>query len=421
MSRPSPPRLGYLSAAPTVSTRPDAYSAGPRAHILGVINGFRTQGWTVDPFIVGDRVGRKVTKGTLQASLERWPALRPVGDAARLLLAARNRRAAWAELGSRVDWVYERFATMQVLGRRFKKQGIPWILETQGLFYYETRVERSTVGLSRLAERIEKAAYRDCDALICISPALKELIVEECGVPPDKILVVPNAVELERFDLEQVDLEKNPNMRYFEDPTIGFVGALIGWQVLDRLIEALGDLAREGLRFGLVVVGDGVMRESWEALAGRCGIADRVRFLGRVPATEVGRYMAGFDIGYAGAAAMQIGTMYHSPIKLYEYMAMAKPLLASDFADARQLVEGRDTGFLFAADQPESLKAALRRVHAERYRLPRMGQAARSLVAAEHTWQARAAAMIESLDSLLAAPSPARNASLPITRELAAP
>ena len=147
MSRPSPPRLGYLSAAPTVSTRPDAYSAGPRAHILGVVNGFRAQGWRVDPFIVGDRVGQKITKGTLQAGLERWPALRLAGDAARLLLAARNRRAAWAELGGRVDWVYERFATMQVLGRRFKKAGIPWILETQGLFYYETRVERSTVGL----------------------------------------------------------------------------------------------------------------------------------------------------------------------------------------------------------------------------------------------------------------------------------
>lgn len=416
MPCPSPPRLGYLSAAPTVSTRPDAYSAGPRAHILGVVNGFRARGWAVEPFIIGDRVGRRVTRGTLQAGLERWPALRLAGDAARLLLAERNRRAAWAELGGRVDWVYERFATMQVLGRRFKQQGIPWILETQGLFYYETRVERSTVGLSGLAERIEKAAYRDCDALICISPALKKLIVEECGVPPGKILVVPNAVELERFDLEQI-----PSMRYFEDPTIGFVGALIGWQALDRLIEALGDLAREGLRFGLVVVGDGVMRESWETRAERCGIADRVRFLGRVPATEVGRHMAGFDIGYAGAAAMRIGTMYHSPIKLYEYMAMAKPLLASDFADARQLVEGRDTGFLFAADQPDSLKAALRRVHAERHRLPLMGRAARALVAAEHTWQARAGAMIESLAGRLAAPSPAPSAAapLPITHELA--
>lgn len=402
MSRPSPPRLGYLSAAPTVSTRPDAYSAGPRAHILGVVNGFRGLGWEVEPFIVGDRVAAGMTGGRPQAALERWPALRLAGDAARLLMAQRNGRAAWTTLGGRVDWVYERFATMQVLGHRFSRAGVPWILETQGLFYYETRIERSTVGLPWLAERIEKAAYRDCDALICISPTLKELIVRECGVPPGKVLVVPNAVELDRFDLDQI-----PSTRYFDELTIGFVGALIGWQALDRLIEVLAELAREGVRLGLVVVGDGAMRESWEAQAGRSGIADRVRFLGRVPATEVGRYMAGFDIGYAGAAAMQIGTMYHSPIKLYEYMAMAKPLLASDFADARALIEGRDTGFLFAAGSKESLKAALLRAHAARDRLPAMGRAARALVAAEHTWQARTAAMVEALAPLLVATRPA--------------
>ena len=53
---PAPHRLGYLSAAPTVSTRPDAASAGPRAHILGVVNGFRALGWEVRPWIAGDRL-----------------------------------------------------------------------------------------------------------------------------------------------------------------------------------------------------------------------------------------------------------------------------------------------------------------------------------------------------------------------------
>lgn len=223
-----------------------------------------------------------------------------------------------------------------------------------------------------------------------------------------QILVVPNAVELERFDPQATS-----EGRYFDDPTIGFVGALIGWQALDQLIEALGELDREGLQFGLVVVGDGVMRSAWEARAAACGIAERVRFLGRVPATEVGRYMAGFDIGYAGATTMQVGTMYHSPIKLYEYMAMAKPLLASNFADARRLIEGRDTGFLFTAGSPESLKTTLRRIHSERHRLPEMGARARRLVAAEHTWQARTNQMLQSLTPLLAASPP-----LPATQRL---
>lgn len=108
-----------------MSTRADAYSAGPRAHILGVINSFRSLGWEVDPFIVGDRLPMGASKGRLQSLLEQWPVMRVPGDAARLLLAYRNGKAAWTELGGRVDWVYERFATMQVFGRRFQKAGIP--------------------------------------------------------------------------------------------------------------------------------------------------------------------------------------------------------------------------------------------------------------------------------------------------------
>ena len=128
----SSPVLGYLSAAPTVSTRPEATSAGPRAHILGVVNGFQDQGWQVRPFIVGDRIPRGVSNGVVQRRLEGSGLVRFAGDAARLTMAARNRAAAFREFGDKVDWVYERFATMQVLGHPFKRAGIPWILETQG-------------------------------------------------------------------------------------------------------------------------------------------------------------------------------------------------------------------------------------------------------------------------------------------------
>jgi len=407
-------RLGYLSAAPTVSTRPDAASAGPRAHIQGVIAGFREAGWQVRPFIVGDRMRPGLTGRSVQSRLEGSRLVRYAADAARLAMAEKSRRQAWRELaprgGEAVDWVYERFATMQVLGHPFRRAGIPWILETQGLFYYETRVERASVGLSGLAERIEKRAYRLCDILVCISPALKELIVRECGVDPEKIMVVPNAVELDRFDphLEaaRTALKGGPG-RYFDELTLGFVGGLIGWQALDQLIDAMAELDEEGVPLALVVIGDGAMRGPWEERAQERGLAHRVRFLGHVPAPAIGRHMAGIDLGYAGARVMEIGAMYHSPIKLYEYMAMAKPVVAAAFDDARRLVEVRGTGFLFEAGAKESLKAALREAHAARAGLAAMGDRARALIEAEHTWRARARGMIEGLERRLDRPAPA--------------
>ena len=396
-SDPLAPCLGYLSAAPTVSTRADAASAGPRAHILGAISGFKASGWDVVPFIKGDRVAPSLAKGNVQRRLEGSPLLRYAADAARLVMAERSRRTAWAELGGRADWVYERFATMQVLGHRFKRAGVPWVLETQGLFYYETRVERATVGFSALAERIEKHAYQNCDALIAVSPPLKDLIVRECGVDPDKILVVPNAVELERFDPAL-----NATTRHFDELTIGFVGGLIGWQALDQLMEAMAELeAESGLKTALAVVGDGAMREPWEARARALGLGGRVRFLGQVPGNLVKHAIAGFDLGYAGARVMQIGQMYHSPIKLYEYMAQGIPVLAADFPDARGLVEGQGTGYLFEPGDKAMLKAAIRTAHERRADLPAMGLRGRVLIERDHTWTARVRDMLPSLQARL--------------------
>jgi glycosyltransferase involved in cell wall biosynthesis len=403
-------RLGYLSAAPTVSTRPAAASAGPRAHILGTINGFRNAGWTVKPYVVGDRLPPGVGSGGVQRLLERVPAARPLADLARLAMARHGAAKAWAELGGEVDWVYERFATMQVLGRPFQRAGIPWILETQGLFFYETRIERASVGWPALARRIETRAYRDCDVLIAISEPLKALLVERCGVDPAKILVVPNAVELDRFDPSL-----NGRERFFAELTLGFVGGLIAWQGLDLLLEALATLRAEGIVIGLAVIGDGAMLAPWRERAAALGIADKVVFTGQVAGTEVGAMLARCDLGYSGPRVMAIGSMYHSPIKLYEYMAQGLPVLAASFDDARKLIAGRGTGFLFAPGDGADLRRTLHDVHAHQAQLSQMGAAARALVAAEHSWPARVRDMIPAIGSVLAARSDRilSNASLP--------
>ena len=403
-------RLGYLSAAPTVSTRPAAASAGPRAHILGVINGFGTAGWAVRSYIVGDRLPPGIGGGGVQRLLERVPAARPLADLARLAMARHGASRAWAELGRDVDWVYERFATMQVLGRPFRRAGIPWILETQGLFFYETQVERASVGWPALARRIETAAYRDCDALIAISEPLKALLVERCGIEAKKILVVPNAVELDRFDPAL-----NGRERFFPEITLGFAGGLIAWQALDLLLDALAALRAQGIVIGLAVIGGGAMLTPWRERATALGIADKVVFTGQVAGDAVGALLARCDLGYSGPRVMAIGSMYHSPIKLYEYMAQGLPVLAASFDDARKLVAGRGTGWLFAPGDAGDLCRALREVQVQRGQLPRMGAAARALVAAEHSWAARVRNLIPAVRAVLAARAdrPASSPMLP--------
>lgn len=317
-------------------------------------------------------------------------------DIARWILGKLNAYRAWKELGSQVDWVYERFSPFASLGRPFKRRGLPWILETHAPLAYESKTERKTSVLRKIAQNLEIQAYQDCDALVCISESLKEIIVNDFGICSEKVLVVPNAVDLDRF---------NPDItypkRFFEGFTLGFVGRLYAWHGLDILLSALNELQQEGIDISLVVVGDGLVRKEWEEQAQRLGISHRVKFLGQVDWEDVPQYIAGFDVGYIGNIKMQVGKMYHSPLKLYEYMAMEKPVLASAFDDAKNVIQENITGFLFEAENISDLKRALKTAYDMKESLPEMGQAARKEIFAHHSWFARVKKMTEEIENIL--------------------
>lgn len=388
--------LGYLSAAPRVSTRPEAELSGPRTHVLGVMKAFKALDWEVKPFIVGDRVPQKwVTKGSEQV-LSKGFFHTLAADLVRLVMGAVNAQRAWQEMDGQVDWVYERLATLQSLGWIFKWHGVPWILETNALLFYEAEAERKSLVLTRLARWLEVQAYRQCDVLVCISEVLKELVVRELRIPPEKVVVVPNGV-----DTAFVDPKRHETKRIFAGFTVGFVGNLSAWQGLDLLLKSLCDLQAKGMDLSLVVVGDGPMREHWELLAHNLGLATQVRFLGWLPQAELLPLIAGFDVGYSGHLDLKGMKVYRSPLKLYEYMAMGKPVVASAVEDSRALLREQETGFLFQPGDREGLKQALVRAYQAREQLSEMGCKAREEVMANHSWIARMQSMIERVEQIL--------------------
>lgn len=389
-------RLGFISAAPRISTRLETEVSGPRTRVLGLVKGFEALNWEVKPFIIGDRVPQKWMETASEKAINGKFIRTLAADFVRLILGTVNTRKSWQELGGQVDWAFEFAATLQSLGWSFKRHGIPWIVHTEALLFHEAKTERKSIVLSGLARWMELRAYRECDALVCVTEALKELLIRESGVPPEKVVVVPNGVDTELFSPEQHEPK-----RLFAGFTVGFVGGLYNWQALDILLEALHDLRVEGIDLSLVVVGDGIMYEVWQAQAQSLGIASNVAFVGRVPWSEVPQYIAGFDVCYTGQVQLQVGKMYHSPLKLYEYMAMAKPVIASAFEDAQQMIQEEETGFLFEPGNKENLKCALTRAYQSKEQLPFMGQQAREMVVTQYSWVTRVKTMIADLEQIL--------------------
>jgi glycosyltransferase involved in cell wall biosynthesis len=388
------PRLGYLSAGPRVSTHPSAEARGPRSHVLGVISGFRSMGWEVTPYIVGDRVPSALRNSERRLVGRRVNAL--MADLARLAFRPWVARSAWRQLRGQVDWVYERLASFQAMGMPFRRAGIPWILETNALLYEEAAVERRTVVLAECARRLEFAAYRKCDVLVSISETLKDLIVRKAGISADKVLAIPNGVDTEFFDAA-----RHPPRRLFSGFAVVYAGSLAAWQGLDLFLYAMASARKKHLPVQLVIGGDGPIRDELEQLVRKLELTESVRFLGKVPQDQVPELIAGGDIAYSGHFDLGGGPVFRSPLKLYEYMAMGKPVLGSAVGDAKVLIGNDRHGFLFTPGDTNDLERALLKAYSARERLGEMGIAAREEIVRHHSWSARTRSIANGAEQIL--------------------
>lgn len=384
----SPPLgIGYLSGSPRITTSADAAAdvVGPRAHVVGFVDALRSQGHTVTPFVLGDVLGRpragspRVGRAASPSSAPRRLAV----DLLRLLL--RPVAAWWAAraVPRDVDVVYERYALFQELGRPWQRRGVPWVVETNALLAEEARRERSALFFARTAWWLERRTYRRADLVVAVSEPLRELLVDRAGVAPERVLVVPNGVDVARF--AAVAERERPAAL-----VVGFVGFVIERQGLDELLDAVRVLRADGVDVRAVVVGDGPDRATLEERSRRLGLEQAVQFAGQAPWEQVPAWLGRFSVGYSGQRGVAGMTMYHSPLKIYEYLAAGLPVVASAHPDAVSVLQSSGGGATFPPGDRNALVDVLRQMAAltqgERAELGRRG---RAHVVAEHSWASR--------------------------------
>ena len=389
--------LAFLSGAPRTSTKTIASLTGGRQHILGTINGFEVNGWDVDTYIVGDKVPENWLMPQHEMNKGKSFFTRLGADALRIGLQAKHIRQALKDLPN-PDWVYERFAAFQLFGYFFQRRGLPWILETNEALFNQASSDLKHVALPALARWAERFAYEKCDILVVVSEELKGMLVDSLGVSPNKVVVVPNAADIDTFDPGAVNAQ-----RLFDEDTfvIGFQGGMYKWAGLDYLVRAISVLRNRGLNVAAVLLGDGHERKALEDLSRSLGIDDYVKFPGRVNRETVPQFIAGYDIGYSGQVRFSAGSMYHSPLKLYDYMSMGKPVLASEFADAVSLTRNGELGYLYEPENLEALVESATRAYNDRERIARMSTSIRFEIVAKHSWQKRMEELIATVDAFL--------------------
>ncbi len=295
----------------------------------------------------------------------------------------------------RPDAIYERANLFHLAGMLVAPRiRVPLLLEVNAPLAAE-RARFGRLALRRLAGALERLVWRRADRVLPVTAVLGAALAE-AGVDPVRITVIPNGIEPRDFP------EPAP-ARPAPDPLVlGFVGFVREWHGLDAVIRAIAAWQGEP-RLALTVVGEGPARAGLARLAAELGVASRLRFTGLAAREAVPGLIAGFDIALQPAAVP-----YASPLKVFEYMAAGRAIVAPDQPNIREVLEHERTALLFDPADPGAMSAAVLRLAGDAALRARLGTAARdALLRRDLTWDGNARRVIALAEAEIARRRPA--------------
>ncbi|MBI3013713.1 MAG: glycosyltransferase family 4 protein [Candidatus Tectomicrobia bacterium] len=255
------------------------------------------------------------------------------------------------------------------LRRKYKK-----LLETPLIFEAHEIFSHEKPAGSRL-RTLEERAYGGVDGVVAITAHLARMIVETFSVRVPTA-VVPDGTRL--FTLSPLNSQTPARIVYS--------GQLYEWKGVDCLLQAMAEVP--GARLAILGGGAGGA-EQLQRKARSLGIEDRLDFLGQVPHREVVKSLREADVFVLPASGSPISRFWTSPLKLFEYMAAGRPVVASDLPSLREILRHEENALLVEPGNPRALAAAINRILADRGLAQRLaGQALADV--REYTWDARA-------------------------------
>ncbi len=305
-------------------------------------------------------------------------------------------------LAHKPDILYERANLFLLAGVWIKRKfGLPYLLEVNAPLAQE-RNNHGGIALKRLARWSEETAWRTADYVLPVSNILADRI-RSAGVPEAQIVVVPNVVDLERFSAPLDGGETKKRLGLEGRTVLGFAGYLRAWHRLDRVIDVLERDDESNLHF--LVIGDGSGLPALRRQVRLRGVSERVTFLGSRARDDMAGLISAFDI-----ALLPGVTAYASPLKIYEYMALGRAIVAPDTPNIREILGQDETALLFDPDTAAAFGQAIERLAGDPILRARLGAAARAAIVDRGlTWENNARRVVALANRLTEISGPNRD------------
>lgn len=374
---------------------------GSAVHIDGLVDALRELGHEV--VVVGPAIAKRKAgsaggdfTGRLRRSMPRW--LYEIGELTYNL-------PEWVQLQVTIarhapDIIYQRYNLYLfsgLLAARLTR--LPIIQEVNSPLFDERVKHGGGLSLASIARAGERWVWRSADVLIAVTNVLADIVRRDRPAARPTV-VMPNGVDLQLFRIERATLAAKHALGLEGRLVVGFIGFVRAWNGLEAVIDLLPDLPPEAV---LMVVGDGPASDTLRNRAATLGVGARVVFCGLVPRDRIPDHIAAFDIALQPAA-----NAYASPLKLFEYMAMRRAIVAPDQPNLREILEHRRNAILFDPAAPGSMREAIGRLVGDAALRARLAEAAYQTVGERQlTWRRNAERVAELAQDLIASARPA--------------
>jgi glycosyltransferase involved in cell wall biosynthesis len=370
---------------------------GSVTHAHGVIRGLRTKGVAVEAFTTSAAIA-ETARAEPQPPCE-WHVVRTPRFAkaiAASAAAASDAALTFAALGAirRADAIYQRHTRFSLIGALLAHlTRKPLILEYNSpaefvARYWSSMPTRLSGGITRCEDVSLAAAAR----IIVVSEIAKRSLTER-GIAPDRIVVNPNGVDVDRF-AKGGGAEIRDRLGIEEEGVIaGFVGSFGPWHGAPVLARAFAEVAARAPQLRLLLVGDGQELGPTLEIVRDAGLEGRMTAIGQVPPTEVPAYLDACDVLVAPHVPLPDGVeFFGSPTKLFEYMAAGKAIVASRLGQIGDVLEHGVTAWMVEPGRVDELRREL-------------GANARRQATERHGWQLNALRVIDAYSAVAAASS----------------
>ena len=276
-----------------------------------------------------------------------------------------------------------------------KITGIPTLVEVNGLLSEETQYQKPV--LNSLISSLDKLASKKATGLIAVTQGLKEYLLELNQRPGKEITVIPNGTNTKLFrPMNMAEARKAHGLG--DGKLIVFVGTLAPWQGIPFLIEAVELLKHED--FTVLIVGSGPIEGELREMVKNKQLDGKIKFTGPVEYKNIPGYINCGDICVAPFTInrnMKIGL---SPLKVYEYGACGKPVIASRIKNL-EFIEQENIGRLVEPENPEALAEAIKSMLGNPEQARTMSQNARKLMEEQYNWDCIARRIQVQIDNII--------------------